>query len=327
MTRSKTPGLGTEAGMAMMTRQDSDLLAEIERDALDESKPVAAGLRRCLALGGRAKSAELREWASRELHGYPGEAVLPDYRKIQTPLLMDGFTRGGIFRGKQVSVIDLPQEARDAVGDELPLTFGVGKIEALIRQAEERGGSIDLGPPAAAELALMMTHEIGRYQVERVYWSAGTGVLRGMVDAVRTTLTELVAEIRAGTAGEEGVPSPEIVGQAVQFAVYGEGNRITIATAGPGGTATATSDNEGSQDSKFWTWRRTGTIIVGLATIAGAIAAVLGGLFTAMIRFVKFISATARLHERWPVSRKDLVTTPDPIETSHRHVSYHGVWP
>ena len=95
---------------------------------------------------------------------------------------MDAFMRGGIFRGRQVSVIDLPREARDVVRDELPLVFGAGKIEALIRQAEERGGSIDLGPPAAAELALMMTHEVGRYQVERVYWSAGTGVLCGVVE-------------------------------------------------------------------------------------------------------------------------------------------------
>jgi hypothetical protein len=271
----KTPGQGTGAGRAMVARLDSDLLAEIERDVLDESKSVAAALRKCLALGGQAKSAELRDWASRELHGYPDEVPLPDYRKIRTPLLMDGFTGGGIFRGKQVSVIDLPQEARDVVGDELPLTFGAGKIEGLIRQAEERGGSIELGPAAAAELALMMTHEVGRYQVERVYWSVGTGVLRGVVDAIRTTLTELVAGIRAGMAGGDVTPSPDVVGQAVQFAVYGKGNRITVAAAGSGGTATATSSSEEPEESRFWTWRRAGVIIVGLATIAGAVAAIL----------------------------------------------------
>lgn len=117
----------------------------------------------------------------------------------------------------------------------------------------------------------MMTHEVGRYQVERVYWSAGTGV----VDAIRTTLTELVAEIRAGTAAEDGTPSPETVGQAVQFAVYGKGNRITVATAGPGGTATATTAGEEPEETRFWTWRRAGAVIVGLATIAGAVAAIL----------------------------------------------------
>lgn len=200
---------------------------------------------------------------------------LPNYRKIQTPLLMDAFTGGGIFRGKQVSVIDLPHEARDVVGDELPMTFGAGKIEGLIRQAEARDKSIELAPPAAAELALMMTHEIGRYQVERVYWSVGTGVLRGVLDAIRTTLTELVAEIRAGTAAGDVTPSPDVVRQAVQFTVYGKGNRTTVAAAGPGGTATVTSSSEEPAESRFWTWRRAGAIIVGLATIAGAVAAIL----------------------------------------------------
>jgi len=163
----KARGEGSGAGSAMVARRNSDLLAEIERDVLDESKSVAAALRKCLALGGQAESAELRDWASRELHGYPDEVPLPNYRKIQTPLLMDAFTGGGIFRGKEVSVIDLPHEARDVVGDELPMTFGAGKIEGLIRQAEARDKSIVLAPPAAAELALMMTHEIGRYQSYR----------------------------------------------------------------------------------------------------------------------------------------------------------------
>jgi AbiTii len=186
-----------------MARRDSDLLAEIERDVLDESRSVASALRKCLTLGGRANSAELREWAARELRGYHGsEESLPDYRQIRAPLLMDGFTGGAVFRGKHVSVIDLPQEAREVIGDELPLTAGVGEIEALIRRAEASGEASKLLPPASAELALMMTHEVGRYQVEQVYWSVSPAVLRGVVDAIRTALTELVAEMRAGMAGE-----------------------------------------------------------------------------------------------------------------------------
>jgi hypothetical protein len=121
----------------------------------------------------------------------------------------------------------------------------------------------------------MMTHEVGRYQVERVYWSAGTGVLCGVIDAIRTTLTELMAEIRAGTSGDGGVPLPEVVGQAVQFAVYGKGNRVTFAAAGAGGTAITMVGSEEPEESRFWTWPRAGAIIVGLATIAGAVAAIL----------------------------------------------------
>ncbi len=121
----------------------------------------------------------------------------------------------------------------------------------------------------------MMTHEIGRYQVERVYWSVSSAVLSGVVDAVRTALTELVAEMRAGTAGGDEVLTPEVAGQALQFVVYGKGHRITVAAAGEGGTAVATIGGEEPEESRFWTWRRAGAILVGLATIAGAVAAIL----------------------------------------------------
>jgi len=189
---------------------------------------------------------------------------------------MDAFTGGGIFRGKQVSVIDLPQEAREVVGDELPLTAGVGEIEALIQRAEASGEPSKLLPPAAAELALMMTHEVGRYQVEQVYWSVSPAVLRGVVDAIRTALTELVAEMRAGMAGGDAAPSPEVVGQALQFAVYGKGHRITVATAGDGGTAIAAPQSSESEEPGFWTTTRRIWAAVGvLAGIVAAVAAVL----------------------------------------------------
>jgi hypothetical protein len=50
-------------------------------------------------------------------------------------------------------------------------------------------------------------------------------------------------------------------------------------------------------------------------------------VFSGMTRFAKFILAAVRLRERWPVSRKDWVTTHHPEETSHWHVSYHGIQP
>jgi AbiTii len=259
-----------------MAKRDDGLLAQIEREVLDESRPVASALRKCLTLGGRAQSADLREWAARELHGYRGaEGSLPAYRRITAQLMMDGFEPGAIFRGRQVSVIDLPEEARDVIGDEVTLTAGAGEIEAWVQRAEARGGSLELGPPAAAELAWMMTNEVGRYRVERVYWSVSVAVLRGVVDAVRTVLTELVAEMRAGTPGGDEVPPAEVAAQAVQFAVYGKGHRITVATAGEGGTTIAAPQDGDLEEPGFWTTsRRIWAVLVGLATIIGAIAAV-----------------------------------------------------
>ena len=45
------------------------LLQATEDSALDGESSVTDALRKCVALGGRAGSAELRTWASRELNG------------------------------------------------------------------------------------------------------------------------------------------------------------------------------------------------------------------------------------------------------------------
>ena len=190
---------------------------------------------------------------------------------------MDGIDGGFVVRGRMVSIIDLPEVAREDISDELELTHPIGKIEGMGRQAEARGGSLQMGPAAAAELAAMMTHEIRRMQVERVYWSVSAADFRGVVNGVRTALTELVAEMRAGTGPGAQAPPAEVASQAVQIAVYGDKNRITLNApiAGEGGTAIALTEPAEAEQSGFWTtFRRIGAAIVGLATVAGAIAAI-----------------------------------------------------
>lgn len=53
-----------------MARREDSLIAEIERDALNERVAVATALRKCIVLGGKSGSEALRDWASRELKGY-----------------------------------------------------------------------------------------------------------------------------------------------------------------------------------------------------------------------------------------------------------------
>lgn len=98
-----------------------------------------------------------------------------------------------------------------------------------------------------------------------------------MVDGVRTALTELVAEMRAGTGPGVQAPPAEVASQAVQIAVYGDKNRITLnaAVTGDGGTAIASHQVGEEAQSGFWTARHIGAIVVGVATVIGAVAAVL----------------------------------------------------
>lgn len=81
------------------------LVEQIESDALDSSASLADALRKCVALGGRAGSADLRDWATRELTGYPGTEV-PEYRKIVAPIVIDGIAGNMRITGQQISVHD-----------------------------------------------------------------------------------------------------------------------------------------------------------------------------------------------------------------------------
>src|SRR5258708_5615261 len=69
------------------------LLSQIEQDVLDDGKPIGSASRRCMLLGSRTGSSQLREWATLELKGYLVPAEVPDYRVIAAGLHLDAVTR------------------------------------------------------------------------------------------------------------------------------------------------------------------------------------------------------------------------------------------
>src|SRR5688500_10085872 len=107
-------------------------LDEIERDALSSDAPIAATLRKVVALGGRVGSPQLRDWASRELHGYGGDVELPAYRKPAAVILMDGVTAGAHIKGQQLSPRALPEPAHEYIDEDIELRQPIGTIESMI---------------------------------------------------------------------------------------------------------------------------------------------------------------------------------------------------
>jgi len=65
------------------------------------SVPVAITLRKWVALGGGARAAGLRSWASRELNGYKvGDDDFPEWRIVGAVLQIDGKTARAIIKGQ-----------------------------------------------------------------------------------------------------------------------------------------------------------------------------------------------------------------------------------
>jgi hypothetical protein len=213
---------------------DGSLLNEVQRDALDANVPLADTLRKLVALGGVTGSTELREWATLELRGYVGEDTpLPKYRKPAAILEVDALKGNYQITGQQVSPRILPSVVQQHIGEEVPLTNSVGELEAM-RQQAEASGAIKLSLPKGQDIVTLMNAESREpfQHIVSVYWAMSAPSLAGVLDAIRTTLVELIAEMRAGTPVSADVPSPEVVDHAVNLVIHGQGARtINVNTA------------------------------------------------------------------------------------------------
>ncbi len=120
-------------------RRDETLLSEIERDLLD-GKPLADLLRKCVMLGGRSGSVELRDWASKELRGYDVGDELPAYRTVGAPILADTVTGSAIVTGQRMPLSGFPDFVQENISEEFPLRQGVGELEALVKDRDPDKG-------------------------------------------------------------------------------------------------------------------------------------------------------------------------------------------
>jgi len=232
-----------------MAIPDGNLLTEVQRDALDSSASLADTLRKLVALGGQVGSTELREWASLELRGYLHSKVeLPEYRKPGAVIQINGINGNMQIAGQQISPRWLPEFAREEIGEEVRLVQPVGEIEAMLQGAKAEGGSIKLTLPMSQDLVALMNQESNRpfQQIMALYWSLSASAIAGVLDSIRTTLVELVAEMRAGMPASAEVPSRDVADQAVHVAVYGEGARVNVTAAAASGSGSHQVKAEGT---------------------------------------------------------------------------------
>lgn len=263
-----------------MRSRDNNLLAQIEAAALDEEHSVAGALRKCVALGGQAGSTELRDWASKELRGYHGDDELPEYRIVAAPIHIDGATPAAHIKGQPIAPSSLPDFVQEKIREEFEFRSGIGELEELVRSSERSGEPVKLQLPMGADIARIMSQESAAsgQTILTVYWSISPVSVRGVIDQVRTSLVQLVAELKAGMPDDQDIPSSEAATQAVHVAVTGKRSRVnvTAAQASNGGQANVTANEPAPPESGFWTRsRRIGAFLAGTATVIVAVIAVI----------------------------------------------------
>lgn len=257
-----------------MAKSVRSLLDQIEVGALDSQTPLADVLRKCVALGGRAGSADLRDWARRELDGYgDGTVELPAYRIVRAAIRIDGADLAKMVQGQQLSRWEIPEFARETISDEAPIPYGVAELEKLATSTE----TLRLQHPGMPDLITYMNSQAPfGTSYQSMYWAVAATSVHGILDVIRTNLVALVAEMRA--AGVDDVPSAEAANQAVNVVINGaKRSPVTINTnqasgpdAGVGQTITGTPS--GAATSKIPAWiRGPWGFAVGAATIVAGV--------------------------------------------------------
>jgi AbiTii len=260
-----------------MSKSDPGLLAELKAGLRNGKTSTADLLNQCILLGGEVGSECLRDWAGKELKGYGDGETLPDYRRVAASLCIDGYVPGGYITGEAISVLSLPEWARDKISEDAPFPHALAQLEDLSRRRDE---TVNLQVPGAQELIVLWNHETGNH-VTRLYWQVSRSAVVGVVAGVRIALTELVAEMLAAAPGGHQPPSREAADNAVHLVVTGNRNTVTVvgsqmAAAGPATiTVTGSTEQPGAEDDTWWQrWRKRG-LIIGLATVVAAVVAVL----------------------------------------------------
>lgn len=252
------------------------LLSEIERDLLD-GKPLSDLLRKCIILGGRAGSQDLREWARQELRGYKAEDdEIPTYRTVVGGIQVDAVVGNNLFPHQNLSAACLPDFVQEAgIDNTVPLPEGVGELEALAARSDD----LQLQLPGSEVIGQFLDSGHPFQRTERIYWCIAPSAITGVLDEIRTTLTELITELLVSVPEDQEVPTAEQASGALNVAVHGERSQVVVNQQSTGGALAGAvlhpRPSGNGDEPAWWTFgRKVWAVAAGVVLAAGALAAV-----------------------------------------------------
>lgn len=216
-----------------MSGPHSTLLREIQSSALSVDTSVEVLLRQCVVLAARLHHQPLREWAKRELAGYPGHEPLPPYRpKINTTVLgnLAGPFQSGLRNaGLAASVID-DAALRDALFT-FEVRAGVPEIETLVASGEQT-----FTFPWPTDVVVMFQGSFYQHMNLMQAWKVlPATIFRSTLSGIRDGVLQFALDIEAenpgaGEAAPGEVPIPqEQVSQIFNQHFYGSIGAVATA--------------------------------------------------------------------------------------------------
>jgi hypothetical protein len=120
-----------------MEKSQNFLLKEVIDDLLDTSKSLESSLLKLNYFAMLTKNQLLIDYTNHELQGYSQETELPEYRKVDTQILVDLQIGWNQHPNKELPMEFLDDKVTESV-KKMPITEGVGSLERLHSDTKEK---------------------------------------------------------------------------------------------------------------------------------------------------------------------------------------------
>ena len=211
------------------------LLREIQQSVIDDKQSLAPILLKLRLLAARLGSAPLEEWVKHESDGYPAEAEVPSYRKVNVSFR--GTFSGPFGSGVNNAPIS-PYLVKKFAGKhwvEKEVREGVAAIDDLLESTADGDGS--LGIDASDLILLLQGNVYPDYACNSVTGTISRSAMRDLQHAVRTRVLELTIELERsvpeasdvtlGAGASQAATNSEAVTQIANQIVYGDVTSIS----------------------------------------------------------------------------------------------------
>jgi hypothetical protein len=213
------------------------LLREIQDAAVDGTTPLAVVLRKCMVLAARLGHEPFKKWVDEELNGYPPDADLPEYRRIDHLISIGSFAGplGRQLKNVPLPLAPVPPHVRDRY-EKAEFREGVAKLTDMATP-QEGGGKLAARWPGDL-VSLVADKYYQGYVLLEAHIEIPTSAVAGVLDSVRNKVLKFALEIEqqnpaAGDVAPGTRPVPE-ERVAQIFHTYIMGGAQNVAVGSPG---------------------------------------------------------------------------------------------
>ena len=181
-------------------------LKEIQADAIDAKVPISNVLRKCAVLAAQLKNNELRDWAFKELNGYP-DGEVPAYRVLPAAAQAHLHAAGWEYKATPLASLILPAKLQERANAHRTRPDTVRPVDAASSTLSEGSPAPGRGAAATRTLGAAVGAEDGPQMDAEVMIRVRIALAHLLHDEDEQVRFEAVASLRRfGGQAKHSVP-------------------------------------------------------------------------------------------------------------------------